>query len=139
MHIDHAQPDANDVGWFVARQPAIVRHLERRCGTTDAFPVALEAAFQICQALEETLGVPPPMVPGSLLERADDAADMETIVPGGARGGCAERQPELVAWVADLLANPPIPLRADELQQVGACLSAVIYALDELTTGRPVP
>ena len=57
MRIDVAQPDACDVGWFVARQPAVVRHFERQCGASDAFPVALEAAYVMCRAIEQVEGV----------------------------------------------------------------------------------
>jgi len=139
MHVDETPPDANEVGWFVARQPGLVRFLEERCGQTDAFPVALEAAYRLCSAVGGRLGVPVPTIPSPLLERADDTLDMESLVPGGAAGGCADRQPELCEWVAAMLADPPIPLREAEICRVGVCLTSVIYALDELTTGRPVP
>lgn len=139
MHVEVGQPDACDVGWFVARQPAVVRYFERQCGTSDAFPVALEAAFVICRAIEHADGVPVAPVPWKLLDRASESLDMEVLVPGGARDGCAERQPELCTWVGKLLANPPIPLLEHETRQVGVCLTTLIYAIDELTTGRPVP
>jgi hypothetical protein len=137
MRSEVVHPDATDVGWFVARQPAVVQFFERRCGATDAFPVALDAAFQICRAVEARDGVPPPPVPANLLDRADDALEFEALAP--AHGGCAERQPDLCAWVAELLDDPPLPLDPVDARRVGTCLVALIYALDELTTGRPVP
>ena len=139
MRIDVGQPDACDVGWFVARQPAVVRYFERQCGANDAFPVSREAAYLICRAIEQIDGVPVPPVPFQLLDRAGESLDMELLVPGGARDGCAERQPELCTWVGKLLANPPIPLLEHESRLVGICLTTLIYALDELTTGREVP
>ncbi len=148
MHIDelalasamqHTGPDASDVGWFAARQPGVVRYLEDHCGPTDAFAVALEAAWRICLAVESSDGTPPPRVPSYLLERAEDSLEIEVLIPGGAADGCAMRQPTLTAWVANLVSNPPIPLDARELQMVGSCLTTVIYALDEVTTGRSVP
>ena len=139
MRIDVGQPDACDVGWFVARQPAVVRYFEQQCGTSDAFPVALEAAYVICRAIEAVDGVPVVPVPWKLLDRAGESLDMEALVPGGARDGCADRQPELCDWVGKLLANPPIPLHEYEARLVGICLTTLIYAVDELTTGRQVP
>ncbi|RMH39491.1 MAG: hypothetical protein D6689_16335 [Deltaproteobacteria bacterium] len=139
MRIDaELRTDAQTAGWFVARQPAVVRFLERRCGPTDAFAVALDAAVRICAAFERAAGVPPPPVPFRLLDRADDALAIEALGPGAARG-LAARHPELCAWIARWVADPPLPLTAAEAGRVGACLTAVVYALDEITTGRPVP
>ena len=139
MHVDAVTPGANEVGWFVARQPGLVRFLEDRCGSTDAFPVALEAAYRMCASLQDRDGVPPPPIPGALLERAEDSVEMESMVPGGASDGCAERQPALCQWVDALLDDPPLPLDPHELRTVAACLATVIYALDQLTTGRAIP
>ncbi|HWN70038.1 MAG TPA: hypothetical protein VNM90_20500 [Haliangium sp.] len=85
---------------------------------------------------ERQHGVPPPRVTQSLLEVAEEA------VTGEARTGAvgvAARQPALAVWVAGLLAEPPVPLAADELRTVGTALAAVIYALDQVTTGRSIP
>jgi hypothetical protein len=136
--------DPGDIGWFVARQPGVVRFLEDRLASAHglnraafgAFAVALDAARAIHGMFERQHGVPPPRVTQSLLERAEEA------VIGEARTravGIAARQPALAAWVAELLAEPPVLLAPDELGAVGTALAAVIYALDQVTTGRPIP
>lgn len=136
--------EAPDIGWFAARQPAVVRFLEDRLASRlhgadraafGAFAVALDAARAINGMFERQHGVPPPRVTQSLLEMAEEA------VTGEARTGAvgiAARQPALAAWVAGLLAEPPVLLAADELRTVGAALAAVVYALDQVTTGRPI-
>lgn len=137
--------EATDIGWFAARQPAVVRFLEDRLahaaqgpdrGAFGAFAVALDAARAIHGMFERQHGLPPPRVTQSLLELAEEAviADVRTRA-----AGIAARQPALAAWVAELLAEPPVPLVADELGTVGTALAAVIYALDQATTGRPIP
>jgi hypothetical protein len=131
--------EAPDIGWFAARQPAVVRFLEDRlAGATDgadsdAFGVALDAARAIASMFERQHGVPPPRVTQALLERAEEAVTGEVRASAL---GVAGRQPALAAWVGDLLAEPPVPLRPDEARAVGTALAAVIYALDEATTGR---
>jgi len=134
--------EAPEIGWFAARQPAVVRFLEDRLASIvhgadrDAFIVALDAVRTIHGMFERQHGVPPPRVTQSLLEVAEEA------VTGEARTGAvgvAARQPALAVWVAGLLAEPPVPLAADELRTVGTALAAVIYALDQVTTGRSIP
>ncbi len=134
-------PDAGAVGWFAARQPGVVRFLEERLlvGDGDAFGVALETAWRICTAFEVRGRVPPPRVPRSLLERAEAAVLREARHPGSNSDGCAVRQPALCAWLAELIEAPPVPLGSGEKQATGACLAAIVYALDQLTTGRAVP
>ena len=134
-------PDAAQVGWFAARQPGIVRFLEERLlvGDGDAFGVALEAAWRICLAFQQRDGLPPPRAARSLLERAETAVLREVRHPGAFADGCARRQPELCRWVVRLTEDPPLPLTPDEATAVGAALAAVVYSLDELTTGRQVP
>ena len=80
--------------------------------------------------------VPPARVQQALLERAEEAVVGEIR---GAGAGIAARQPALAAWLAGLLAEPPVPLTLDETRSVGTALAAIIYALDEVTTGRPIP
>ena len=135
------QPDAGEIGWFVARQPGIVRFLEERLfGDTDgdAFAVALETALRICRVFEQRDGLPPERLRRSLLERAEEAVTREAR-SSTVRDGCAARQPELVRCVASCVANPPVPLRRDETHDVGVALLSIVYALDEVTTGRQVP
>lgn len=134
--------EAADIGWFAARQPAVVRYLEDRLGDaghgdrTEALGVALDAARAITGMFERQHGVPPPRVSQALIERAEEAVirDAHDAAPG-----VAGRQPALAAWMAGLLAAPPVPLDPDEIRGVGTVLAAVIYALDEATTGRPLP
>ena len=134
-------PEATDVGWFAARQPGIVRFLEDRLlvGDGDAFGVALDASWRVCAAFEARDGVPPPRVARSLLDRADGAARREAGHAGAFADGCAQRQPALCGWLIGLLGDPPVPLDPGDRQRVGESLVAVIYALDQVTTGRPVP
>lgn len=134
--------EAPDIGWFAARQPAVVRFLEDRLASSahgadrDAFGVALDAARAIEGMFERQHGVPPPRVTQSLLELAEEAVMCEARTD---TVGIAARQPALAVWVGDLLAEPPVPLAADEVRNVGTALAAIIYALDQVTTGRPIP
>jgi hypothetical protein len=134
-----AEPGAVEVGWFAARQPGIIRFLEQRIPLPDgdALGVALLGAWRIHAAFEQRDGVPPARIERSLLDRAAIAVAAEAR--HGARDGCAARQPELCAWLQRWLADPPALLDAGEAARVGAALSAVIYALDQVTTGRPIP
>jgi hypothetical protein len=135
-------PEAPEIGWFAARQPAVVRFLEDRLAGSatpadrDAFSVALDAARAIGGMFEQHHGVPPARVQQALLERAEEAVIGELRTPGA---GMATRQPALATWLAGLLAEPPVPLTLDETRSVGTALAAIIYALDEVTTGRPIP
>jgi hypothetical protein len=130
-------PRVDDVGWFAARQPGIIRFLESRLGTgTDACGVALDAAWRICAAFEARDGVPPGRLTEPLLERAETEAYAET--PEFASFGWASRQPTLCAWIASHLLDPPLPLAGRELRSVGLSLAAIVYALDELTSGREI-
>jgi hypothetical protein len=135
-------PEATEIGWFAARQPAVVRFLEDRLAGTandadrDAFMVALDAARTIGSMFEQQHGVPPARVQQARLEQAEEAVVGEVRGPGF---GVATRQPALASWLAGLLAEPPVPLTLAEIRSVGTALAAIIYALDEVTTGRPIP
>lgn len=149
------QVGGDDLAWFAVRQPGVIGFLEQRLGSgrgpdRDAFAVALEGARFIGATFQRQLGALAPRVPRPLLDRAEQAVVRESMAAPpaeparggeleGAPGGCAARQPALMAWVAGLVASPPIPLRPEERRAVGLALAAVIYALDEVTTGRPVP
>lgn len=135
-----AEVGAHELGWFAVRQPGIVRFLEERlmADDGDAFAVGLEAAWRIWALFQARDGVPPARVVRSLLERAERAI-MGEARAGVLADGCALRQPGLCRWLAQLIADPPLPLTAGEAGEVGTVLAAVIYALDEVTTGRAVP
>jgi len=150
MHIDERSvtetvsgmpPGASEVGWFAARQPGIVRFLEERLllPDGDAFAVALEGAWQIWAVYRRRDGVPPARVERSLLERAERALTLEAKSGWTLDDGCAHRQPALCRWLEAYVANPVVPLTTDEALRVGMALAAVIYSLDEVTTGRQVP
>jgi len=130
------------VSWFAARQPGIVRYLAQRCGEhSDAMGVALFYGCAVHRAYEAALGMPPPRVLGSLLERAEHAFTSEALAPTGpgVADGLAARQPWLAQLVATVVDAPPVPLDEREATRVGVALAAVIYALDEMSTGRAVP
>ncbi len=130
-------PRVDDVGWFAARQPGIIQFLESRLGTgTDACGVALDAAWRICAAFEARDGVPPGRVKADALERAEKEAYAET--PELASFGWAARQPALCGWIASQLMDPPLPLASRELRSVGLSLAAIVYAVDEITSGRDI-
>jgi alkylhydroperoxidase family enzyme len=54
-------------------------------------------------------------------------------------GWFAARQPALMDWGAQLVANPPVPLASEESRAVGLDRVAILYALDQVVTGRPAP
>lgn len=137
-----AAQDSSEIGWFAARQPAVLRFLEERlastvhCADRDAFALALDAARALAAMFERQHGVPPPRVTQTLLEAAEEAVIREARA---CTAGIAARQPAVAAWLAGLLAAPPVPLAAHEVGAVGMALAAVAYAFDQVTTGRSVP
>jgi hypothetical protein len=137
--VERPEPDAVEAGWFAARQPGIIRFLEQHLAAPDgdALGAALAGAWRLVTAFERRDGVSPSRVDRSLLDRAARAVAAEAR--HGAADGCAARQPELCTWLIGWLADPPAALTADETARVGAALAAVIYALDQVTTGRPIP
>ncbi len=134
-----AEPGAVEVGWFAARQPGIIRFLEQRIPLHDgdALGAALLGAWRVHAAFQQRDGVPPARIERSLLDRAAIAVAAESR--HGATDGCATRQPELCAWLQRWLADPPTLLSAEETTRVRGALLSVIYALDQVTTGRPIP
>jgi hypothetical protein len=142
--------EASDVSWFAARQPGILRYLTGRCGEdSDAMAVALYYACAIEKAFDSTrangatrahvAATRVPRVPGSLLPRAEAAFLSEATSRGRPGGGLADRQPALAQLVADVVDGPPVPLTEFEAMRVGVALAAVVYSLDEVAFGRPVP
>ncbi len=132
--------ESTQVSWFAARQPAIVRFLASRCGEdTDGMAVALYYGCAIERAFHQSLGLPAPRVLGPLLVRAEAAFMNEAQARAHGGLGLAERQPALAQLVATVLTSPPVPLEEREAARVGLALAAVVYALDEVAFGRPVP
>jgi hypothetical protein len=119
--------DPYQVGWFAARQPGILRFLELACPSDDALAVALDAAWRICALFERVDRIPPPRVARSALAAAET-----TVVVESATSVPPTRQPALIAWIADRLADSPLPLTDGEKRVVGTCLCAVVTAVDEL-------
>ncbi len=143
MHTSPAETplDARQVGWFAARQPGVIRFLEERllAATGDVFAVALEAAWRLCRSVGELQDLPPKRIPRGLLEKAEVAVQMEMMGTTMWGETCAHRQPELCTWVKDYCEDPPTPLTVPEQRELAVALLAIVYALDEQTTGRPVP
>jgi hypothetical protein len=132
--------EAAAVSWFAARQPGIVRFLAARLGERgDAMSVGLYYACAIHAAFEHALGLPPPRVLGSLLERAERAFVDETLAGRSVADGLVQRQPALAMLIAGVVDAPPLPLMDDEATGLGIALAAVTYALDEMASGRQVP
>lgn len=126
-----------DATWFATRQPGIVRYLETHC-EGDVLAIALHTACGVHAAFEATLGVAPARVQGSLLTRAERAVMAEAEAETGA-DGVVQRQPALAELVASVVCAPPLPLTNAEASALGLALLTVVYALDEVATGRSVP
>ena len=124
--------------WFLARQPGVVRFLESRL-QGDALVVALHGARLIAATFRKKDGAPPPRLIRAVLERGESTVISEGASRRGVHNGCAARQPALVAWLVELIHDPPVPLDDDEKTGVARCLAAVIYGFDQLTTGRWIP
>jgi hypothetical protein len=131
VHKVEAEPSTGDAAWFAARQPGIVKYLEGRCGRDDSMGVALLAALAIHTAFERALGVPPPRLPSSALERAERTVVSETH---HGHPGFATRQQPLTEFVAATIAAPPVPLSDDEASKLAVVLASVVHALDAAVT-----
>ena len=140
MHTNESL-DVRQVGWFAARQPGVIRFLEQRLldTTGDTFALALEASWRLCREFAVRDRLPPKRVERSLLERAEAAVELEMMGTTMWGETCAHRQPELCDWIRRYCADPPSPITATERRRLATVLLAVLYALDEQTTGRPVP
>lgn len=131
--------DPDQVGWFAARQPALVRALATALGdTSDAFAVALDGAWRLAQVFELRDGVAPPRLLPEQLERSEHIAALEGVSGQVVADGGASRQPQLCRWVASYVGDPPVPLTAGEAASVGRLLIALLYALDEATQGQSI-
>jgi hypothetical protein len=117
-------PRADGLGWFVARQPGILRHLEHRLDDDDRLAAALAFAWRLCAAFERAHGCPPPRIPSQELERAEVAVAREVRQPGP-EGGLSVRQPELSRHLAGFLEQTRAPIEA------ALALAAILYCLDQ--------
>lgn len=127
LHSVELEPGTGDAAWFAARQPAVVRYLEGRCGRDDGLGIALMAALAIHTAFERALGQPPPRLGPRALDEAEHAVVGEVRAGAGTFVG---RQPALCELVAGVVGDPPVPLGEEESARLGAALLAVVVALD---------
>lgn len=105
----------------------------------DTFALALEASWRVCRAFAARDDLPPSRVPRSLLERAAAAVELEMMGTTVCGETCAHRQPHMCEWIRGYCSHPPLPLTAGERRELAVVLLALVYALDEKTTGRAVP
>lgn len=134
VHSVEAEPSTGDAAWFAARQPGIVKYLEARCGRDDGMGVGLLAALTIHGAFERALGVPPPRVPSTALDRAERTVIAEAR---SSRPSFLDRQAALAAFIASVISSPPVPLGEEETSRLAVALATVVHALDEaVTVGR---
>jgi hypothetical protein len=122
--------DAETIGWFAARQPAVVRFLEDHLWRPDgdAFAVGLDAACRLFRVCAATEGAPSPR-----LGRAALATGLASMAEGAAG---SPRVRELLAWVDGHLDDPPIPLTTRELAEVTLGLHALVFAIDAVLGDR---
>src|SRR5512147_1459479 len=104
VHRVEAEPGVGDASWFAARQPGVIKYLEMRCGRDESMGVALMAALAVHGAFERALGIPPPRLLSSALERAEEQVVAQTRA---AEPGFVARQHALAEFVAGVVAAPP--------------------------------
>jgi hypothetical protein len=114
--------------WFAARQPGIVKYLETRCVDPDALGVAILATLTMYDAFVRVLGKAPPRLASQALDRAE--ARVVAEVQSGGPSGFAQRQRGLSAFIADMLASPPVTLGEVELNRLAVVLATMVDALD---------
>jgi hypothetical protein len=132
-------PSSDELGWFAVRQPGVLGVLAQRFpGDDDALAVALATSWRIFEAYRSEEGLPSPRIDSELLGRALFAVVREIAGPVG-YDGIASRQPDLGSFVYRVLADPPYPLSRAQECVLAQTLWALIYALDEVVNGRPVP
>lgn len=128
--------DPDQVGWFAARQPAVIRILADELPEGgDAYAVALDGAWRLASVFELRDGVAPRRLEDESLLRARAAVAAESISGQVRADGGAARQTELCLWIAAYVVDPPVPLTRDEIHAVGDVLIAVLYAFDAATRG----
>jgi len=123
------------VGWFAARQPAVLRFLDERLGVdTDLYALGLESAWRLCWVFEYRDGAAPNRLSGGQIERAEEAV-LAAVTSADPRRAVF-RQPSLCAWIERLLMDPPVLLTKRESRTLGLALVTLVFALDEITTRR---
>lgn len=128
--------DPEQVGWFVARQPAIVKLLSTRLQAgTDPYAVALDGAWRLASVFEYRDGVAPPRLRDPDLADAELAVARDALSGQALADGAASRQTELCRWVAAYVADPPVPLDSAEVDECARTLLTILYALDSVTAG----
>lgn len=124
---------SSGTGWFAARQPGIVRFFSDRL-SGDALALGLACARQISLAFEHCERAGREVLASADLEEAEVAAYHEAH-NRVLRGMYAERQAALIHWIAELMADPPVPLDRKERRDVGMALVAVTYAYEQAILG----
>jgi hypothetical protein len=134
----HRWPTDDELSWFAVRQPGALKLLEKRMRSDDdAFAVALASAWRLFAAYNDADGIPCPRLTHEILQRAGYAVARE-VAGVISYDGLARRQPDLCQFVATALANPPFPLTLQQQGALAEVLFTLIYAMDEVTFGRPV-
>src|SRR5262249_62262848 len=101
----------------------VLKYREARVGRDDGMAVALMAALAIHGAFERSLGVPPPRLPSSALERVEEGVRADPT-------GFVARQQALADFVAGVIAAPTVPLGDHETSRLALALATVGAAFD---------
>ncbi len=129
--------EAEQVGWFAVRQPAIMRLLANSLSKiSDAYVVALDGAWRLASVFELRDGVAPTPLSEIELTNATLCVSRDALSEQALADGAAARQTELCRWIAAYVADPPIALSRPEASSVGNILIAVLYAFDASTQGE---
>ena len=122
-----ATADAATIGWFAARQPAVVRFLEEHLWRPDgdAFGIGLDAACRLFRVFTALQGSAPPRLGRSAL-----ATGLAAMAEGQAG---SRRVQDLCAWVDDHLDDSPVPLTLREVAEVMLALHALVFALEAVS------
>lgn len=123
-------PPADGLGWFVARQPGILRYLEQRLDDDDRLAAALAFAWRLCAAFERAHGTVPGRLSSTAIERAEIVVAAE--IRAAAPAALAVRQPELCRHLVGFLEEACAPI------EVGLALAAILHCLDAADREDPM-